>query len=313
MEKILNKITQQIAQKHYHGASLAIYHGGQWETFYLGTIDGISPVSPGLVYDLASVSKVVGVSTILAFWIAEGKLRLDDSLQAHYPRFHEKQVSIRELLTHYSGIDPFIPNRHRLSAKELKVTIDHISVTSDKTFRYTDINFLLLGFMLEEMAEKSLSQLFKERIFRPWQMHETSFGPRKQAVPTIKGIRGGWVHDPKASLLGEHAGSAGLFSTVKDLKMFLEHYLQDEFAASLWENLSPPGHQTRALGWHLDGDWIDHTGYTGPFIMANRQQQQAVIFLTNRTYEKDQRLEWIANREELMSLIKQRLASFSEC
>lgn len=303
MRIILENINQQILEGHYHGASLAIYHHGCWQEHYLGTIDGVLPVRSGLVYDLASVSKVVGVATIAALWQSKGILDIDKPLQYYYPDFQDSQLSIRRLLTHTSGIDPFIPNRNQLMAHELKEAINRIRFEEKTDFFYTDINFLLLGFMMEHVSHQSLAQLFNTEIFQPWHMTQTGFGPRVGAVPTVKGITDGYVHDPKAKVFQEHAGSAGLFSTVNDLEIFLEHYLTDDFAANLWTNLSPDKTKARALGWNLEGSWIDHTGYTGPFIMANRESQQAVIFLTNRTYEKDDRPTWIAKRKELMQLI----------
>ena len=113
------------------------------------------------------------------------------------------------------------------------------------------------------------------------------------------------VHDPKARLLGRHAGSAGLFSTVKDLEIFLEHYLQDDFAADLSQNFSDLSDKERSLAWNLEGDWLDHTGYTGTFIMWNRKKQEAAIFLSNRTYEKDERAQWIIDRNQVMDLIRE--------
>ena len=112
------------------------------------------------------------------------------------------------------------------------------------------------------------------------------------------------VHDPKARLLGRHAGSAGLFSTVKDLQIFLEHYLEDDFARNLSQNFSPLDDKERSLAWNLEGDWLDHTGYTGTFIMWNRQKQEAAIFLSNRTYKKDERAQWILDRNQVMDLIR---------
>ena len=106
------------------------------------------------------------------------------------------------------------------------------------------------------------------------------------------------VHDPKARLLGRHAGSAGLFSTVKDLQIFLEHYLADDLARNLSQNFSPLDDKERSLAWNLEGDWLEHTGYTGTFIMWNRQKQEAAIFLSNRTYEKDERAQWIIDRNQ---------------
>ena len=258
----------------------------------------------GLVYDLASVSKVVGVGTLAAFLYEQGKLELDLPLQHYYPAFHQEDVTLRQLLTHTSGLDPFIPNRDQLTAPELKSALNHLTVLEDKTFRYTDVNFLLLGFMLEEIYGQSLDQIFQSQIFQPWGLTETGFGPVPVAVPTVRGVQDGQVHDPKARVLGIHAGSAGLFSTLKDLEIFLEHYLQDDFAANLTQNFSKEPGKRRSLAWNLESGWLDHTGYTGIFIMYNRKEQKAAIFLSNRTYEKDERAQWILDRNQLMDLIR---------
>lgn len=299
-------IEQQMAEGLYHGASLALYKNGGWTEHYLGTIDGLSPVNEGLIYDLASVSKVVGVGTLVIFMVNSGALDLDQPLTAYYPDFHDSSVTLRQLLTHTSGINPFIPNRDQLTADQLKTAINHITVTENKKFHYTDINFLLLGFMLEKIYGQSLDQLFQEKIFERFGMSETSFGPVQEAVPTIKGVSDGLVHDPKAKVFGVHAGSAGLFSTIKDLEIFCQHYLQDDFAKKLWSNYGGPD-KTRSIAWDLDGSWISHTGYTGPFIMINRKEQQAAIFLTNRTFEYDDRPLWIEKRRDIFEAIKKEM------
>ncbi|PRT68479.1 serine hydrolase domain-containing protein [Streptococcus anginosus] len=307
--KILSKVEEQIAQQIYPGASLALYTRGEWQEYYLGESnpERSEKSRAGLVYDLASVSKVVGVGTILAFLFHEKKLDLDAPLTQYYPAFHDNSVTVGQLATHTSGLDPFIPNRDALNAAELKEALNHLKVLDSKRFRYTDVNFLLLGFMVEEIFHSALSDIFEQKIFQPWGMKETAFSPVAQAVPTVRGVKAGIVHDPKARVLGRHAGSAGLFSTVRDLKLFLEHYLQDDFAATLTKNFSKEIGKTRSLAWDLDKEWLQHTGYTGTFIMFNRLQQKAVIFLSNRTYEKDERAQWILDRNELMDLIKQNL------
>ena len=307
--KILSKVEEQIAQQIYPGASLALYTRGEWQEYYLGESnpERSEKSRAGLVYDLASVSKVVGVGTILAFLFHEKKLDLDAPLTQYYPAFHDNSVTVGQLATHTSGLDPFIPNRDALNAAELKEALNHLKVLDSKRFRYTDVNFLLLGFMVEEIFHSALSDIFEQKIFQPWGMKETAFSPVAQAVPTVRGVKAGIVHDPKARVLGRHAGSAGLFSTVRDLKLFLEHYLQDDFAATLTKNFSKVIGKRRSLAWDLDKEWLQHTGYTGTFIMFNRLQQKAVIFLSNRTYEKDERAQWILDRNELMDLIKQNL------
>ncbi|MGT2949454.1 serine hydrolase domain-containing protein [Streptococcus devriesei] len=306
-QKILSKIHEQISQHIYLGASLALYEKDGWQEFYLGETASEEKNKPALVYDLASVSKVVGVGTVCIFMINKGLLDLDRPLQFYYPAFHDPSVTLRQLLTHTSGIDPYIPNRNSLSAGQLKDAINHIKVTADKSFKYTDINFILLGFMLEELTGQSLDWLFDKEIFTPWHMRQTAFGPVSSAVPTVKGVPSGTVHDPKAQVLGVHTGSAGLFSTLKDLEIFVNHYLTDHFAKKLTQNYSL-ALKERSLAWDLDGEWLLHTGYTGTFVLINIPKQRAAIFLSNRTYEKDERAQWILDRNELIDLIEQELA-----
>lgn len=285
---------------------MALFSNGQWQEYYLGQAEEHMEIKPGLVYDLASVSKVVGVGTVLIWLIQEGKIALDEPFPTYYPVFHDQTVTIRQLVTHTSGIDPFIPNRDRLDAAGLKAAMHELTVTADKSFKYTDVNLILLGFMVESLFGKDLDQILQEKIFEPWEMTETGFGPRQQAVATVKGQRAGLVHDPKAKVLGVHCGSAGLFSTLSDLELFLEHYLQDDFAENLTINVSSS--KPRSIVWNIDEeDWLDHTGYTGPFIMVNRKAQKAAIFLTNRTYHYDNRPLWIEKRRELRDVIKENL------
>ena len=306
-QEIIQKIEQQIEAGIYPGASFAYYRDGAWSDWYLGEANPEigDQTCEGLVYDLASVSKVVGVGTVLNFLWKEGKIELDQPITADLPEADYPDITIRQLLTHATDLDPFIPNRDQLSAEQLREAMFHLNRREKRAFLYSDVHFLLLGFILENYFGKSLDQILQEQVLDPWKMKETQFGPVSSAVPTVRGQKAGAVHDPKARLLGRHAGSAGLFSTVKDLKIFLEHYLQDDFAADLSQNFSDLSDKERSLAWNLEGDWLDHTGYTGTFIMWNRKKQEAAIFLSNRTYEKDERAQWIIDRNQVMDLIRE--------
>ena len=306
-QEIIQKIKQQIEAGIYPGASFAYYRDGEWSDCYLGEANPEigEQTCQGLVYDLASVSKVVGVGTVLTFLWKQGKIELDQSIKTYLPEMDYPDITIRQLLTHSTDLDPFIINRDQLSAEELKEAMFHLNRREKRAFLYSDVHFLLLSFLLENYFEKDLDQILQEQVFDPWKMKETQFGPVSSAVPTVRGQKAGVVHDPKARLLGKHAGSAGLFSTVKDLKIFLEHYLQDDFADGLSQNFSDLSDKERSLAWNLEGDWLDHTGYTGTFIMWNRKKQEAAIFLSNRTYEKDQRAQWIIDRNQVMDLIRE--------
>lgn len=306
-ELVIQKIKQQIEAGIYPGASFAYYRDGEWSDCYLGEANPEigEQTCQGLVYDLASVSKVVGVGTVLTFLWKQGKIELDQSIKTYLPEADYPDITICQLLTHSTDLDPFIINRDQLNAEELREAMFHLNRREKRAFLYSDVHFLLLGFLLENYFEKNLDQILQEQVLDPWKMKETQFGPVSSAVPTVRGQKAGVMHDPKARLLGKHAGSAGLFSTVKDLKIFLEHYLQDDFADGLSQNFSDLSDKERSLAWNLEGDWLDHTGYTGTFIMWNRKKQEAAIFLSNRTYEKDERAKWIIDRNQVMDLIRE--------
>ena len=306
-QEIIQKIEQQIEARIYPGASFAYYRDGEWSDCYLGEANPEigEQTCQGLVYDLASVSKVVGVGTVLTFLWHQGELDIEKSVTEFLPDSDYLDITIRQLLTHSTDLDPFIINRDQLSAEELKEAMFHLNRREKRAFLYSDVHFLLLGFLLENYFEKDLDQILQEQVLDPWKMKETQFGQVRSAVPTVRGQKAGVVHDPKARLLRKHAGSAGLFSTVKDLKIFLEHYLQDDFADGLSQNFSDLSDKERSLAWNLEGDWLGHTGYTGTFIMWNRKKQEAAIFLSNRTYEKDERAQWIIDRNQVIDLIRE--------
>ena len=212
---------------------------------------------------------------------------------------------MRQLLTHTSGIDPFIKNRDKLNAKELTEAINQIKVTDNKTFKYTDINFILLGFLLEEYYGESLDKIFYKQVFEDWKMTDTSFGPVENAVPTSQNIPVGTVHDPKAQVLKNHCGSAGLFSTMSDLILFSQAYFQEEKYLKLTKNYAD-GDKKRSLAWDLLGpndDWLLHTGYTGTFLLINPHIKKAVVFLSNRVHLKDNREKWIEERDFLIKFL----------
>lgn len=306
LEKIQRKIEDQIEAGVYPGASFAYFKDGEWRESYLGLSDperGLQTES-GLVYDLASVSKVVGVGTVFTFLWQQGKLDINRPVTDFLAECDYPDITIRQLLTHATDLDPFIPNRDLLTAPELKEAMFHLNRRSQPAFLYSDVHFLLLGFLLEKIFEQDLDQIIQKQVLEPWEMKETMFGPVEFAVPTVRGVEAGSIHDPKARLLGKHAGSAGLFSTVKDLQNFLEHYLKDDFATDLSRNFSPLDDKERSLAWNLEGAWLDHTGYTGTFIMWNREKQETAIFLSNRTYEKDERAQWIIDRNQVMDMIR---------
>ena len=114
-QKIIQKIEQQIEAGIYPGASFAYYQDGAWSDWFLGEANPEigEKTREGLVYDLASVSKVVGVGTVLSFLWSEGKLDLDQSIKAYLPEIDYPDITLRHLLTHATDLDPFIPKSEK--------------------------------------------------------------------------------------------------------------------------------------------------------------------------------------------------------
>ncbi|CCK20144.1 serine hydrolase domain-containing protein [Pseudolactococcus laudensis] len=318
----LELVKVYVASGIFPGASFAIINGQDIEKHIFG-YERLKPepvlLQADMTYDLASVSKVVGTGTLMIDLILSGKVGLDELLTDYYPDFKgpgSTTLTIRQLLTHTSGIDPFIENRHNLAYDELRAALNQVTVTSDKTFHYTDVNFILLGFMLEAIYGQDLADILQDRVFKPFNMHHTSFVAPDKTVATAWDLPKGLVHDPKAQVLGRHTGSAGLFSYLDDLIAFSQAYFANPAYLTLMQDYAK-ANRARSLAWDLVGletsaetsaetsknqvgQWLLHTGYTGTFILLNLKTQQAVIFLSNRVHLRDERKQWIADRNVLI-------------
>ncbi|GFH40606.1 serine hydrolase domain-containing protein [Lactococcus insecticola] len=309
---VLDLIKAYIASGIFPGASFAIVSDDVVTKYALGNRQikpETHPLMPNERYDLASVSKVVGTGTVVLDLILAGSLSLDSLLTDYYPEFMGGAVTIRQLMTHTSGIDPFIKGRNEMDAVQLRAALNQVNVTSDKSFHYSDVNFILLGFMLETIFSQSLDVILSERIFVPFGMTHTSFSG-EGAVPTAWELPRGLVHDPKAQVLGVHTGSAGLFSDLDDLAKFCQGYFSEARYLSLLSDFTLEDGKRRSLAWDIydnventensEISWLLHTGYTGTFILLNLRTKEAVIFLSNRVHLRDERQKWIAERDRLI-------------
>lgn len=309
-------IKAYIASGIFPGASFALVNKDEVSKYIFG-YDRLWPekisLKPDMAYDLASVSKVVGTGTVFINLILSGKVMLDALLTDYYPDFVGRganQLTIRQLLTHTSGINPFIKNRNELSYSELREALNQVDASLEKVFHYSDVNFILLGFMLETIYQQDLSDILKAQVFKPFNMIQTGFVAPENTVSTEWQLPKGIVHDPKARVLGKHTGSAGLFATLDDLVNFSKSYFTDDRYLALLKDYSLTGDH-RSLGWDIlmteadcdnkaSSQWLLHTGYTGTFLMINLKTQQAVIFLSNRVHLEDDRQGWILNRDVLI-------------
>lgn len=278
---------------------------------------------PEMLFDVASLTKVVCTTTVILQLLEAGKIELDQPFRSYYPAFQDERVTIRQLLTHTSDINGYIPNRDQLSAEELRTAFHQLKSGTQigQKVVYTDTGTILLGFLIEEIFEQDVQVVFQEQVLTPLGMKHSTFQPDpKQTTATEDhprlGVLRGVVHDPKARQLGSHAGSAGLFTNLEDLILFVQMYLrqgevngqqflQRDTIQSLLHDQTK--HELgRSLGWDLkykeQRPLLFHTGYTGTFLVIDVQGQEGFVFLSNRVHPFDDRQGYIEKRDQLLAI-----------
>ena len=249
----------------------------------------------------------------------------DDPVVNWLPELNDDRATIRNLLTHTSSIEGYIPHRDELPAAELtKEMLNTLRVgpNLNKQIRYADVGLIYVGWIAEKILGEPIQKAITERILNPLQMNDTTFFPDPaKCVPTeIKKERGlirGQTHDPKGYVLGEHCGSAGMFATLDDLLKFshalletnLDGLVEPTTINSLFYDQTPMnGEHLRSFGWKLfhsrscDHHFvISHTGYTGTWMVLDKQTDQGMIVLSNRVHPSADNQAFLDARDHLFA------------
>jgi len=269
------------------------------------------------IYDLASLTKVVGTTTAAMVLFDEGRLNLDAPVSTYVPEFSgglKDAVTVRMLLSHQSGLpagrELWRKARSPDEARQL-VLATKLAYKPGTGTIYSDLGADVLGWVVESAAGQPLDRFLHERVFLPLGMRSTGFRPadslRLRIAPTeVTPPRGyplrGEVHDENAYALGGVAGHAGLFGTAADLAVFAQMMLnRGEYdgvriiADSTVRLFTGPASRSRTLGWemadgqHGAGDYFGehafgHTGYTGTSLWIDPDRELFVVILTNRVH-----------------------------
>lgn len=307
MKKTLYLLDDFLEEGVFPGYSVAFLSQNTVQTIYKGyhTPHRKQAIAKGDVYDLASLTKALVTGNLLLLLLEQKPDILDHFVSDYLPEMTEKDLTLRHLVTHTSGLEGYIPNRDQLSPNELIHALCHLTCgkTKEQVF-YTDTGFVLLGKVLEKLFDEPIAKSFERLIAHPLDLDQVGYQntPFQSIVPTIylpdeKRYLQGQVHDPKARTLQEHCGSAGLFGSLDNLVRIIQCYFNDGMyqgnqiwkkasIQSLLSDFSPSGHAGRSLAWDLQvykGEvWLRHTGFTGTAIVFNLRQKQAMIFLSNR-------------------------------
>jgi uncharacterized protein YbbC (DUF1343 family)/CubicO group peptidase (beta-lactamase class C family) len=315
-------INDAIAQRQIPGAVLIVGHDGQMVYRKAYGSRAIEPRREAMtldtVFDCASLTKVVATTTaILQLW-EQGKFRMNDPVAKYLPEFGQngkQDITIRQLLVHYSGLPEDLELRKKWEGKD---TAYHMAfeVMPDRPpgseFVYSDINFVVLGALVERLSGESLDAYSAKHVFGPLGMKETRYLPPpswlNRIAPTeddenhrlLRGV----VHDPTARRMGGGAGHAGLFSTADDLAIFAQALLDGGRGvltpATVAKMTSPQqpvnGTALRGFGWDIDSPFstnrgellpvggYGHTGFTGTSLWIDPATKTFIVLLTNAVH-----------------------------
>jgi CubicO group peptidase (beta-lactamase class C family) len=280
------------------------------------------PNPDSTLWDIASISKVLGTASAVMRLVDAGKVNLDAPVGRYLPRFsggQKERVTVRMLLDHTSGLRSYAPLFKRARTRD--GAIDQLY--AEPLVRepgaepvYSDLNALLLGLLVEAVAHTSLDRFVTREVFEPLGLDQTTYRPpaftHRRVVPSAV-WRGqpvqGQVNDPNAAVFGGVAGNAGIFTTGMDLARYAQVWLRGGsglngqwVSPSTLKRFLTRGDQAgpRLLGWDtpelnlpepsvfgrlISDAAYGHTGFTGTELWIDPSRDLFLVFLTNRTFD----------------------------
>ena len=315
-------INDAIAQQQIPGAVVIIGHDGQvvYRKAYgnRALVPRREAMTLDTVFDCASLTKVVATTTaIMQLW-EQGKFRMSDPVSKYLPEFAQngkQDITIRQLLVHYSGLPEDLDLARKWEGKDTAYRMAFEETPErapGSSFAYSDINFVVLGALVERFSGEPLDEYAAKHVFAPLGMTETRFLPPASWLPRIAPtedsenhhVLRGLVHDPTARRMGGVAGHAGVFSTADDLAIFAQALLDGGRGV-----LTPPtvakmttpqqpatGTALRGFGWDIDSPFstnrgellpvggYGHTGFTGTSLWIDPATKTYIVLLTNAVH-----------------------------
>ena len=319
-------IDEAIAARAFPGAVIAV--GRRDTVLYLHAFghQTYEPGSPAVtertVYDLASLTKVVGLTTAIMMLVDEGRVDLDAPARGYVQMFgyaHDTTVTVRRLLTHSGGLAAWKPLFREAEDRRAMFYLaerEPEEYPPGTRMLYSDLGAITLTDMVETLTQERLDRYLRRRLFEPLGMRDTRYNPPRSWLGRIPPTEvdttwrhrlvHGQVHDENAAAMGGVSGHAGLFGTAPDLARFAQMMLRggtapDERRLVATETIAQftrvqePALSHRALGWEtpngqnsagarLSARAFGHTGFTGTSIWIDPEQDLFVILLTNRVH-----------------------------
>ncbi|MHC1767763.1 MAG: serine hydrolase domain-containing protein [Verrucomicrobiia bacterium] len=279
------------------------------------------PMTADTIFDAASLTKVLATAPAVMLLWERGNLGLDEPVATYFPEFQargKEGVTVRHLLTHTSGLRAGLSRNPDWSGYDKAMALacaEKPTHAPGTFFRYSDINFIVLGEVVRRVSGSALNEFAAREIFQPLGMVDTGYLPPRskfaRIAPTER-VDGemlrGKVHDPTAQRMGGVAGHAGVFTTTADVARFARMLLNEGHLAGktflkpdtvrvMTSVQSPPAVETRrGLGWDIDSDYsrprgsifplgsYGHTGFTGVCIWLDPFSNTFWMLFSNRVH-----------------------------
>ena len=273
------------------------------------------------IFDVASLTKVIATTPSIMRLVETGRIDLNAKVRTYIPEFQGEgtaEITVRHLMTHTSGLRSGLPGSPAWSGYEQGIALACREKTTHPPgtlFRYSDINFILLGEIVQRVSGRKLQDFAAAEIFVPLRMRDTGYLPAASLLARIapteassEGMLRGKVHDPTSRRMGGVAGHAGLFSTASDLARYARMILnQGELdgvrvfrpdTIKLMTSVQSPDAVSarRGLGWDIDSPYsrprgavfprgsFGHTGWTGAALWIDPFSKTFWILLSNRVH-----------------------------
>lgn len=318
-QNVLKELDALVQNHVLCGYSCGFVQSEVQESFYGGVQGCIPPyqqrsIDRRMLYDLASLTKVVATTTRILQYMDAGILHRQTKVKSILPDYVSDQTDVQSLLFHTSGLPSDLGGKEQLRKESIRSAVYAVHPDASKVGQvlYSDIGFMLLGFIIEKI-DGSLEKGCQKHIFKPLGMQNTSWIQNKESdryLPTEITIERGCIckdiHDRKAFLLGQ-SGAAGLFSTLEDLMLFVQALLQKNtklFSRGMYDRLYQDSIQNRSWGWAkpYSNHVLYHTGFTGTSILIDLHKQKGMILLTNRIHPTRHNEAFLKEREKINTI-----------
>ncbi len=332
LQELDDAITTAVSSNRTPGAVLWLEHRGARHVAVFGN-RSVDPVRESMtedtIFDAASLTKVLATTPAVMKLVELGRVDPARTVATYLPEFTDggrEAITVGQLLTHTSGLPPGLSRAEAwLGPTEAlrRACVEPLMDPPGSRFRYSDINFILLGELVHRVSGRTLDRFCAVEFYRPLKMRDTGFrpmppgsltpvaradvtrmAPTERIGPTV--LRG-VVHDPTSRRMGGVAGHAGLFTTAGDLARFCRMMLnggvldghrvfRPETVRAMTSVQSPPGLPRRGWGWDIDSPYAGprgsvfpigsygHSGWTGTSLWIDPFSDTFVILLANRNH-----------------------------